>query len=73
MQILLGEAAHHLSATDTSVQIRLSESLPTSVFRGEEVKNTQSKKKKQQKKQLPEDEGEVTESHKRAGNKRKGH
>ena len=70
MQILLGEAAHHLSATDTSVQIRLSESLPTSVFRGEEVKNTQSKKKK---KQLPEDEGEVTESHKRAENKRKGH
>lgn len=71
MQILLGEAAHHLSATDTSVQIRLSESLPTSVFRGEEVKNTQSKKKK--KKQLPEVEGEVTESHKRAENKRKGH
>lgn len=70
MQILLGEAAHHLSATDTSVQIRLSESLPISIFRGEEVKNTQREKKK--KKHLPENEGEVTESHKKTENKHKG-
>ena len=72
MQILLGEAAHHLSATDTSVQIRLSESLPTSIFRGEEVKNTRREKKKK-KKHLPENEGEVTESHKKTENKHKGH
>ena len=50
MQILLGEAAHHLSATDTSVQIRLSESLPTSVFRGEEVEKHSEQKKKKKKK-----------------------
>lgn len=42
-----------------------------SVFKGEEVKKTQSKKKK--KNQLPEDEGEVSESHKRTENKHKGH
>lgn len=72
METLLREAAHHLSATDTSVQICLSESLPMSVFKGEEVKKTQSKKKKKNT-QLPEDEGEVSKSHKRAENKHKRH